>query len=163
VGKGRRENTDQTGFKRRFTVPEAAQVLGISPEAVRTRLSRGTLEGVKDHGRVFVLLDHDITGSDADVTNDQTALVESLRDQVGFLQRELERRADEAGELRRIIAALTSRIPEIEPLRETPTEPPEARETPPDHAEWVEEPRPSAGGPQEGTERVSWWRRLFGG
>jgi hypothetical protein len=130
VGEGRRQNADQTGFKRRFTVPEAAQVLGISLEAVRTRLSRGTLESVRGGGRVFVLLDHDMTSSDTDVTSDQTALVESLRDQVAFLQRELERRADEAGELRWIIAALTSRIPEIEAPPETPSGAPEARVTP---------------------------------
>src|SRR3712207_3681389 len=102
VGERRRENADQTGFKRRFTVPETAHVLGISPEAVRTRLSRGTFESVRDGGRVFVLLDHDMTSSDTDVTSDRTALVESLREQVAFLRRELKRRADEAGELRRI-------------------------------------------------------------
>jgi hypothetical protein len=155
VGEGRKENTDQTGFKRRFSVPEAAHVLGISPEAVRTRLSRGTLDSVRDGGRVFVLLDHDITSPNQDISGDQTALVESLRDQVAFLQRELERRADEAGELRRIIAALTSRIPEIEPPRETPSEAPEARVTP-------SEPVPNTEAPQGG-ERPPWWRRVFGG
>jgi hypothetical protein len=111
------------GFKRRFTVPEAARVLGISPEAVRTRLSRGTLEGEWAGGRVFVLLDQDITSLGADITGDQTELVESLRDQVAFLQSELGRRTEEAGELRRIIAALTQRIPEIEPPTEAPGEP----------------------------------------
>jgi hypothetical protein len=47
MGEGRTEDSDRAGFKRRFTVPEAARALGISPEAVRTRLSRGTLEGVR--------------------------------------------------------------------------------------------------------------------
>jgi hypothetical protein len=155
MGEGRRENADQTGFNRRFTVPEAAQVLGISPEAVRTRLSRGILESVRDGGRVFVLLDHDITGLDTNITSDQTALVESLRDEVAFLRRELERRADEAGELRRIIAALTSRIPEIEAPRETPSEEPGRRES-------AAGPGPSGDVSPE-PERVPWWRRVFGG
>jgi hypothetical protein len=36
-----RSNSDET---QRYTVPEAARVLRITPEAVRARLSRGTLE-----------------------------------------------------------------------------------------------------------------------
>jgi hypothetical protein len=149
MGEGRREGGDRTGVKRRFTVPEAAQFLGISPEAVRTRLSRGTLESVKDQGRVFVLLEHDITGSGADMTGDQTALVESLRGQVEFLQRELDRRGEAEAELRRIIAALTQRIPEIEAPRET-------------SSEAQASPTTAAGEPEAGP-RVSWWRRMFGG
>ena len=43
-----------------LTVPEAADALGISPEVVRNRLSRGTLESVKERGRVFVLIDRDM-------------------------------------------------------------------------------------------------------
>jgi hypothetical protein len=156
MGEEHREGRDRTGFKRSFTVPEAAQVLGISPEAVRTRLSRGTLESVKDQGRVFVLLEHDITSSGSDITDDQTALVESLRGQVEFLQRELDRRGEAEAELRRIIAALTQRIPELEPPRETPaeasTEKPESAPGPVPNAE-----------PARGGERRPWWRRMFGG
>jgi hypothetical protein len=36
----------------RLIVPEAARQLGISPEAVRNRLSRGTLKSVKEGGTV---------------------------------------------------------------------------------------------------------------
>jgi hypothetical protein len=155
---------NRTGFKRRYTVPEAARVLGISPEAVRTRLSRGTLEGVRDGGRVFVLLEHDITSSDADITGDQTELVESLRDQVAFLRSELERRADEAAEHRRIIAALTQRIPEIE----APREPSGATEPPGTPSEATPqpgrvEPQPAVESTQEPAQPRSWWRRVFGG
>jgi hypothetical protein len=119
VGEGRRQNADQTGFNRRFTVPEAAQVLGISPEAVRTRLSRGTLESVRDGGRVFVLLDRDLTSSDTDVTHDQTVLVDTLRDQIDTLKRQLEQANERDRENRRIIAALTSRIPELPPAADS--------------------------------------------
>jgi hypothetical protein len=75
---------------------------------------------------VFVLLEPDETRPDTDQTNDQTALVEILRDQVEYLRAELARREEtHLEESRRkdsIIAALTQRIPEIEPPRETPSE-----------------------------------------
>jgi hypothetical protein len=40
----------------RLTAPEAARALGISPEAVHNRLSRGTLNSEKEEGTVYVLL-----------------------------------------------------------------------------------------------------------
>jgi excisionase family DNA binding protein len=40
--------------KQRVTVGEAAEALGISPDAVRMRIKRGQLEADKDGGRVFV-------------------------------------------------------------------------------------------------------------
>jgi hypothetical protein len=162
VGEARRENTDQTSFKRRFTVPEAAQVLGISPEAVRTRLSRGTLEGERNRGRVFVLLDADITdltGSDAGITSEQTALIESLRDQVEYLRRELAVRTEENRRKDHLLAAALDRIPEIEaPNQEPPGAAEPATEMPmgPTASEASE-------AAQEGSERRSWWQRLFGG
>jgi hypothetical protein len=70
-------------------------------------------------------------------------------------QLEAERRANE--ENRRIIAALTSRIPAIEA-------PPDERESPQTAQEEPEgaKPRPDAPGGQEGVRRP-WWRRVFGG
>src|SRR5438045_754354 len=52
---------DQTTHERvRMTVPEAATHLGISAEAVRARIHRGTLQHTKEEGSVYVLLDrHD--------------------------------------------------------------------------------------------------------
>jgi len=41
----------------RHTISEASAVLGISPDAVRNRLKRGTLKREKQGRRVFVLLD----------------------------------------------------------------------------------------------------------
>jgi hypothetical protein len=71
----------------------------------------------------------------------------------------------EAGrENRRIIAALTQRIPAIESPAETPQEPPESPTAATEQPGRVEpEPQPQVQGAQEGAERVSWWRRLFGG
>jgi predicted transcriptional regulator len=40
----------------RYTVTEAAKMLGITTGAVRNRLSRGTLQRVREGGTVYVLL-----------------------------------------------------------------------------------------------------------
>ena len=142
----------------RLTVPEAARQLGISPEAVRNRLSRGTLRSVKESGTVYVLLEADRMRHTDDIPDDiPQALVGEMRSRIESLERQLEQANERDRENRRIIAALTSRIPAIEA-------PQEARESP----ETVEnegeraEPRPAAGEAQEGVQRP-WWRRVFGG
>src|SRR3712207_7511150 len=60
------------------------------------------------------------------------ALVEALRDQVGMLKQQLNTEQAASAELRRIIAALTQRIPELEAPRssEPPQAPAEATEQP---------------------------------
>jgi hypothetical protein len=120
--------------KRRLTVPEAAAELGTTSEGVRSRIKRGTIETERESGRVWVILEGATPRQDAapteDRAGDRAELVDELRDRVTFLEAELERRADEAGELRRIIAALTSRIPEIEAPGETPSEAPGRPQTP---------------------------------
>jgi hypothetical protein len=50
------DRTDRTGQDATVTVPEAAQILGVSTDAVRSRLRRGTLEGVKIAGEWHVPL-----------------------------------------------------------------------------------------------------------
>ncbi len=89
---------------RRLTVPEAAQALGITTDAIRMRLSRGTLDTERVEGRVYVLLEDDVS---ADRSGESSALISEMRDQIEFLRRELERRDQ-------LLAAALSRIPEIE-------------------------------------------------
>jgi predicted ArsR family transcriptional regulator len=137
----------------RYTVQDAADMLGITTGAVRNRLSRGTLRSVKEGGRVYVLLPAD-TSRDTDRDTDRTAeLIATLREQL-----QAERRANE--ENRRIIAALTQRIPEIEAPREAPSEP---RESPTDATEQPGrvEPQPQVEGAQAPDTRP-WWQRWFG-
>ena len=52
-----RVGEDRTPPVRRTTVAEAAEVLGISAEAVRGRIRRGTLPVEREGGTVYVLLD----------------------------------------------------------------------------------------------------------
>jgi hypothetical protein len=147
------DRTGRPGAKvRGVTVSEAAQALGITAEAVRMRIKRGTLRSEKRGGRVHVLLGPDpTTEPTGDQTPDHTAeLIATLREQLAA-EREANR------ENRRIIAALTSRIPAIE----APSDERESAETVeegPDRAE----PRPATGGAQKGARRP-WWRRVFGG
>ena len=76
---------------------EASEILGITAEAVRTRIKRGKLDSVKEPpdrtGTVYVLLQADQTRPNIDPTLhgqdqtiDQTELVETLREQVAYLQ-----------------------------------------------------------------------------
>ena len=171
---------------RRLTVSEAADELGISAEAVRSRVKRGTLRSIKEGGTVYVLLpapvedDQTTTGRDQtdtraepghDRTADQTStradlreeLVESLLDQVAYMreqlaeEREARRRADT------IIAQLTQANAEqartIRELEPSPTpEPRDARETTTEDDGGTETPAGDTGQ----SRRSSWWRRFFG-
>ena len=185
-----RTATEHGPNTRRVTVAEAAEVLGITAEAVRTRIKRDKLQSVKvppdRTGTVYVLLQADQTRPNTDSTSqgqdqtpDQTQergeLVEALREQVAYLQgviatrdRELEQRAEEIRRRdsalereQQLTAMFATRLGELEPPREAPGDAETAAE-----ASEGSEPRPDAGGTQEAaqrTERRSWWRRLLGG
>ena len=148
--------------RRRYTVADAAEVLGITAEAVRTRIKRGTLESLKEGGTVYVLLSTDQTlparGPDGTQTADRSqsqssVLISEMRDRIEDLraQLEAERRANE--ENRRIIAALTSRIPELPSAQETLRELPQAQQAAAEEGvrersrEGLEEPQERWGSP----------------
>ncbi len=142
-------------------IPEAARRLGISEEAVRGRIKRGTPKSTKVGGRTHALLNDRL---DADSTHaqstDQSELVAELRTHVADLREQPEQAHERGRENRRIIAApLTQRIPELEaPGQEPPESPTEATEQPGRVG-----PQATVEGPQGSSQRVSWWRRLFGG
>jgi hypothetical protein len=169
------EDQSQTG-RRRLTVAEASEVLGITVEAVRGRIKRDKLEHERDSGTVYVYLDADQTETGRQPDYDQTrpdALADELRDRIRYLERQVEeerearRRADTI--LAQLSAANAEQARTIKAI-EAPQEPSEDAETveeAPDRAE----PRSAAGGAQElsepfggrgsGTTRGSWWRRMF--
>jgi excisionase family DNA binding protein len=130
----------------RVTVQEAARLLGISEGAVRARIHRGTLETERDSGTVYVRLNVDDTTNER---TEQSELVQTLREYNASLERQLNAERDASAELRRIVAGLVQRIPELE----APSEPRESPETATETAE----------GAQEGTQQRPWWRRIFGG
>jgi excisionase family DNA binding protein len=146
---GRPGPTDQ-----QLTVPEAAELLGITVEAVRMRIKRGTLRSERRDGRVFVVLGPDRpTERTPEGSGESGALTSQMQARIESLEHQLEEANERDRENRRIIAALTSRIPAIEAPSQA-----EASEA----AETVEEPRPATGESQESVQR-SWWRRVFGG
>jgi hypothetical protein len=138
--------------ERRVHLSEAAEIMGVSKDAVRMRVKRGTLRSEKgEDGRVYVWVN---VAPDADPNGvhpqgevgPYRELIEELRDRVRSLE-------DANRENRRIIAALTQRIPAIE-AAESPESPVPA----PTPTEASDKPATGA----EGTERRSWWSRVFG-
>jgi excisionase family DNA binding protein len=133
----------------RVTVQEAARLLGISEGAVRARIHRGTLETERDSGTVYVRLNADDTTNER---TEQSELVQTLREYNSAFERQLNAEREASAELRRIVAGLVQRIPELE----APSEP---RESP--EAATEEEAERHPGGGPEGAQRP-WWRRMFG-
>lgn len=162
---------DQDGTRQqsgtRTTVHEAANALGVSVDAIRKRIQRGTIPHERhEDGRVYVLLDKASSMQDESGTSTRTVqdidqherpvrygteeLVESLQDQIGFLRHELERKDA-------ILLRMAERIPELEAssasggaleASERATEAMDRGMVPPK--------------PQEPIRRRSWWRRFFG-
>jgi hypothetical protein len=141
-------------------------MLGISTGAVRNRLSRRTLQRVREGGMVYVLLPADMSGdagSDSDDAppgmsrSDSDVLTSELRDRLRYVEGQLEAERQAHAEARRIIAGLVERIPAIE----APQEAPGAREAA-EEQQGRGGPQSAAGGDQEGAQRP-WWRRWFGG
>jgi predicted DNA-binding transcriptional regulator AlpA len=152
------------GQTRRLTLRDAAQVLGISKEAVRKRVKRGTLPSyVGEDGRRYVYLD---AGGDAGphrrVPGAVPGTYDDPRDElIATLKEQLEAERNAHAETRRITYTLAQRVPELEPPREEPRAPetvaeePDGTETPSERS-WAD--RES----EAGVQGRSWWRRFFG-
>ena len=154
-----------TTVRRRLKVREAAEELGITVEAVRGRIKRGTLGHHKaPDGTVCVWLanasgdrtrpdDARPAGRTSDRSDDQSRLLTRLEDEVLFLRRELERKDA-------ILLRLAERVPELPaaPPGKVPEEPTRGSEglvdaaTPADPDEQPERTK---------RRRSSWWRRLL--
>jgi hypothetical protein len=150
------------GTQTPVSVAEAAQLLNLSAEAVRSRVQRGTLASTKVDGKVYVLLDSDQarpsdhlsgeqTGDERHpnehLSGDQTEFIASLQEQVDWLRREVERKDT-------LLMSLMQRIPELEPPSEPSGGSQAAAEEPSSTRAPAEQPKPS--------ERRSWWREFFG-
>ncbi len=171
---------------RRLTVAQAAEVLGVSANAVRMRVRRGSLASEKDaEGRVWILVGPDeqasVTDQHAPDQPTRSELTEELRDRIAYLERQVEdereARREESRELRRLLAGLIERVPELEAPAETPPETQDATRTGSEGPGRADTPqqdtRPGEGdsgplwhsadaAPEEPPIRP-WWRRWFGG
>jgi hypothetical protein len=173
---------DKPATRRRVTVREAAEALGLTVDAVRGRIKRGSLGHHKDpDGTVYVWLDADESRLSDDQPNDQPRLgeddrddllVAELRDQVAFLRdlvrtsrdelrRERLAREEERRRHDTVIMQITQRIPELPSAAPPATAPRDAPQTAAEDAGGTDESRPTTEGPQEPPESRSWWRRWF--
>ena len=156
----------QTAGRKRLTVAQAAELLGLSAEAVRSRVQRGTLQSEKVGGTVYVLLEdtaqtrpntdeaHATGGTQTNLIGDQTEFIGSLQGQIEWLRREVERKDT-------LLMTLMQRVPELDPVRNPTPEPREAPETPAEGTGKGDDMPPEPQEPIERHER-SWWRRFFG-
>jgi|SRR5829696_2021095 len=138
----------------RVTVQEAARVLRITEGAVRARIHRGTLETEREGGTVYVRINDDNTTNER---TEQTELLQTLREYNTSLERQLNAEREASGELRRIIAGLVQRVPELESAQERPEAPNTASGMP-----MGPTPSEASKAAQEPSERRSWWREFFG-
>jgi hypothetical protein len=118
----------------RLPVAQAAEVLGVTPDAIHKRIDRGTIEYEKgEDGRFYVYVDKSVdTSKDESKVEALERLIANQEDRISFLERGLERRGDEAERLHQIVAGLTrataelsARLPELEappPQEQTPQE-----------------------------------------
>jgi hypothetical protein len=159
--------------RQRLDTSQAAQALGISPDAVRKRVSRGLLESEKGQGgKLYVWVNLD-TPKSGHTTPDDTSrhdtsedradrdeLVERMASEIDHLRDQLDKEREANRENRRLLAAALERIPAIEaPPDTSPESPPEPRES----SVAASEERGYGGVPPEQEKRHSWLYRLIFG
>lgn len=138
------EEQSTTAEYKRVTVPEAAEILGASSDAIRSRMRRGKLKREDgEDGTIYVLLrvngDSQPTVEDRSEPVEDSPLVRSLEEQVEYLKGVVEKRDEEIRRRDHLLAAALERIPQLE--GETGERQPETVEDSP---------------------RRSWWRTFFG-
>jgi hypothetical protein len=166
----------------RVSVDGAARALGVTVDAIRKRVQRGTIPHERDEsGRVWVLLEaastmKDTTSTVSDSDQDDTGhlrreLLEAkdeniadLKDRIASLERQLEDARTTNRENRRLLAAALERIPAIE----APQDEPGATEKDAEASEGASDRSDRAGaqaGAQEPEETAKrpWYVRWFGG
>ena len=140
----RQDRQDASGHPstERVSVPQAADHLGTTVDAIRKRVQRNTIPHDRDRdGRVWILLD---TGrprqdTDQDIDRPQSepdALISEMRGRIEDLREQLEAERQAHAEARRLLAAALERIPAIEA-------PPKARESPETVEEELEKAEPA--------------------
>ena len=125
---------------------------------------RGSLRSDRQNGRVLVWVDEGRPEGGREAQVDREALLEAKEETIRTPREQLEaeRRANE--ENRRLLTALIQRVPELWRPRSNRQRPLRGASRPPKSPR---RPRgagatPRDGGPQNGSERRSWWQRMFG-
>ena len=159
MGEDTRQDASGHSSTERVSVPQAADHLGTTVDAIRKRVQRGTIPYEKDaDGRVWILLDtgrprQDATGRRHD-SGASPELVEELRDRIAFLEGQLRRRDEEIGRRDAVLLNMTEAMKALNPPREAqsreqPSESPEPRSSTsplPTPAEGIRSPTRVRGG-----------------
>jgi excisionase family DNA binding protein len=142
----------------RLTVAQAAARLGVSQDAVRKRIKRGTIEYEQGQdGRLHVYLDPlEVYETRQDRAGDEPTerLAWAQHQEIEFLRRELETRTEEIRRRDSIMAALTQRIPELE----APSQPPTTQDAGVEDNERREEDLVGSRGIRRARRRLGWRR-----
>ncbi len=159
--------------RQRVSVDEAARVLGLTVDAVRKRVQRGTIKHEKDQaGRVRILLDSpDNTSTIQDDSPDTTGpakleavleakdeAIEDLRDRVRSLERQLDARQEEIRRRDILLANLVERVPQLE----APSEARDSSVSPGPSDTATPAPEEAQEGPERPQAPRSLWSRIFG-
>jgi hypothetical protein len=108
---------------RRLPLREAAEVLGVSKDAVRQRVKRGTIRSDKgEDGRVYVYVD-----ASSEATTDGVHSTGGAADELLERTEELQAERQAHAEARRLLAAALERIPPQLPAPEDASESPQPR------------------------------------
>jgi hypothetical protein len=184
---GTRRTTPRDQYLHRLPVAEAAELLGVTPSAVRKRVERGTLASDKEEdGRLFVYLDLTATDHDdrrttphdtprpshdapratpRDGSHDTSdgltgdAVIRELRNHVADMQDQIRFLREELERKDAILLTLAQRVPELEPTKEEPTEPSGSSLT---ASEASADGSSRGQSPEEGQQKPSWWKRFLG-
>jgi hypothetical protein len=154
VGEGRASGS-------KVSVYEAAELMDVTVDAIRKRISRDTIPHERDDdGRVWVILDTDQDTSsnvrDSDQPQSATdALISQMQERIASLERQLDQEREANSEHRRLLLRALERIP---PQIEAPQEAPQTAEGEPERAE----PQSTTVESQEPVQRP-WWRRILRG
>jgi len=147
------------GQKERLSVANAAKLLNITPEAIRQRIRRGTIEYEQDENDKYYVYLQSTEGVENNVHNNTNADYAALQDHIETLKRELEQRNEELRRKDHLLAAALERIPAIE---EAPPGPRESSETPSEDPYLTDAPPTPETPVPDAQHKRSWWRAFFG-
>ncbi len=151
-----------------MTVAEAAELLEITKEAVRKRISRGSLRSDKDPDgtvRVYVPVSPTASGT-ASGSFDRDELIAELRARIEDLRTDRDAWRDQARRSDYLASTAMDRTRELEGrLRELEAGPEPASASGATEADVspgpTDTPTDARGGPQTGAQPRPWWRRVF--
>jgi len=88
---------------------QASQRLGITEDAIRKRIARGTLEGYKEDGRWWVQVPNNSQNNnqsqpETDRTDGKDIAIATMEARITSLERQLEAREREVGQLHHLLA-----------------------------------------------------------